>query len=238
MASINLMTRLANLFKGFLSLFVEDLEKKNPEIAYQNAIDSMIEKGAKLKRATASIIARRERVEAELKRSLKTRETVNQDLNAAMATDQDDLAIALIEQLEGLDAHLAELQAEAEQASADAESAKASMLEVQKEIKKLQTEKDRMLAKMQSAQARIKIQDQLNGLSVDAEVRALDNVRKHIETTVAEATLGQELNDASLEGRLAKLRQSSGSTVAREKLKQMKAARAQPSATGTAARSL
>ena len=132
MASINLMTRLANLFKGFLSLFVEDLEKKNPEIAYQNAIDSMIEKGAKLKRATASIIARRERVEAELKRSLKTRETVNQDLNAAMATDQDDLAIALIEQLEGLDAHLAELQAEAEQASADAESAKASMLEVQK----------------------------------------------------------------------------------------------------------
>ena len=34
-----------------------------------------------------------------------------------------------------------------------------------------------MLAKMQSAQARIQIQEQLEGLSVDAEVKALDNVR-------------------------------------------------------------
>ena len=39
---------------------------------------------------------------------------------------------------------------------------------------------------MASAKARIKIQDQLEGLSVDAEVKALDTVREHINNLSAE----------------------------------------------------
>ena len=42
-----------------------------------------------------------------------------------------------------------------------------------------------MLAKMESAKARVRIQEQLDGLSVDAEVKALDNVRTHIKNTIA-----------------------------------------------------
>ena len=43
---------------------------------------------------------------------------------------------------------------------------------------------------MESAQARVRIQEQLDGLSVDAEVKALDNVRTHIKNTIAQASLG------------------------------------------------
>ena len=50
---------------------------------------------------------------------------------------------------------------------ADASNAKNSLLEVKSEIEKLKAEKDRMLAQMASAQARVKIQNQLEGLSVD-----------------------------------------------------------------------
>ena len=56
-------------------------------------------------------------------------------------------------------------------------------MSVQSEIKKLKAEKENMLAKMASAQARMRIQEQLEGLSVDAEVKALDNVREHIKNT-------------------------------------------------------
>jgi phage shock protein A len=45
----------------------------------------------------------------------------------------------------------------------------------------------------------VKIQNQLEGLSVDAEVRALDNVREHIKNTVAQAKMGQELRDSDLD---------------------------------------
>ena len=39
--------RLANLWKGFLSLWISDIEKEHPEIAYENAINSMVAKYSK-----------------------------------------------------------------------------------------------------------------------------------------------------------------------------------------------
>ena len=118
-----------------------------------------------------------------------------------------------------------------EQARADAEEAKSSLLQVKSEIQKLKDEKDRMLAQMLSAQARLKIQNQLEGLSVDAEVRALDNVREHIKNTVAEAKMGTELRESDLDVQLAKLRQSSGAITAKQQLEEMKRARAGQAAT-------
>jgi len=51
--------RVGNLWKGFLSLWISDIEKEHPEIAYENALNGMNEKYAQLKKATAAIIRRR-----------------------------------------------------------------------------------------------------------------------------------------------------------------------------------
>jgi len=226
MATINLIARLANLWQGFVSLWITDVEKKHPEIAYQNAIDAMIDKFDKLKAATAAILRRREDIGARLDAAKSELEAINADLNAALATNQDNLAVVLIQKKNALEANVKGLTGEMEQASTDAEEAKTSLLQVKTEIQKLKDEKDRMLAQMLSAQARIKIQNQLEGLSVDAEVRALDNVREHIKNTVAQAKMGQELRDSDLDVQLAKLRQSSGALTARQELEEMKKARA------------
>lgn len=226
MAQINLISRLANLWQGFVSLWLTDVEKRHPDIAYQNAIDSMIGKYDKLKMATASILRRREDISARLDKARRELAAVETDLNAALATDQDNLAVVLIQKKNALDAAIAELTAENEQASADAEDAKGSLIQVKNEIQKLKDEKDRMLAQMASAEARVKIQNQLEGLSVDAEVRALDNVREHIKNTVAQAKMGQELRESDLDVQLSKLRQSSGSVTARQQLDELKRARA------------
>jgi len=138
-------------------------------------------------------------------------------------TARDDLALILIQKKNILEKEVAELKADLESAAKDAESAKAALLQVQTEIKKLKAEKDSMLAKMQSAQARVRIQGQLDGLSVDAEVKALDNVRTHIKTTIAEANLGKELAESSLDSRLQELRAQSGEVTARSQLDEMKA---------------
>jgi phage shock protein A len=226
MGNINLIARLANLWQGFVSLWLTDVEKKHPEIAYQNAIDVMIGKYDRLKAATAAILRRREDVGARLDSARKELDAVNADLNTALATNQDNLAVVLIQKKNALDAAVKELTGDMEQASADAQDAKGSLLQVKGEIQKLKDEKDRMLAQMLSAQARIKIQSQLEGLSVDAEVRALDNVREHIKTTVAQAKMGQELRESDLDVQLARLRQSSGAVTARQQLEEMKKARA------------
>jgi phage shock protein A len=97
---------------------------------------------------------------------------------------------------------------------------------VQGEIRKLKAERDVMLARMQSAQARLRIQEQLDGLSVDADVKALDNVREHIKNTIAEANLGQELSGSSLDARLAALRTQAGDVQAKQQLAELKAKKA------------
>lgn len=233
MAEISFFARLANLWQGFVSLWLTDVEQRHPEIAYQNAIDSMITKYDKLKLATAAILRRREDIGARLEAAKRELEAVNADLNAALGTGQDDLGVVLIQKKNALEANLKELTAEMEQASSDADDAKGSLIQVKNEIQKLKDEKDRMLAQMQSAQARVKIQSQLEGLSVDAEVRALDNVREHIKNTVAQAKMGQELRESDLDVQLAKLRQSSGAVTARQQLEELKRARAaQAASTG------
>jgi phage shock protein A len=231
MAKVGFFARLGNLWRGFVNLWISDLEKKNPEIAYENSINSMIEKYTMLKRATAGIIRRREDISARLDRQTKELAQITQDLTTAVDTNQDDLAIILIQKKNELEKEAADLRAELDTAVKDADSAKSSLLQVQAEIKKLQAEKDNMLAKMASAQARIKIQEQLDGLSIEADVKALDNVRGHIKDLVAQANLGKELGESSLDQRLSALRQQSGDSTARQQLESLKAAAAARKAT-------
>jgi phage shock protein A len=223
---MSVMKRIGNLWRGFLSLWISDVEKQRPEIAYENAINSMIERYSKLKSATASIIRRREDLEERYKKAGSELQQTEADLNTAMDTNQDDLALVLIQKQNELTLLMSELEGELQLAQNDADSARSSLLNVQAEIRKLKEERDSMLARMQSAQARIKVHEQLDGLSVDTEVRALDNVRSHIRNTIAEANLGKELAESSLDGRLSRLRQQTGDVQARKQLDELKARRA------------
>lgn len=226
MAQTGFFSRLSNLWRGFLSLWVSDLEKDHPEIAYENSINSMIEKYSMLKKATAAIIRRREDLELRLGNKQKELAQIEADLNTAVETNEDELAVILIGKQNALQSEVAELTGELNQAKSDAEDAKSSLMNVQAEINKLKAEKDRMLAKMASANARIQIQNQLEGLSVEAEIKALDNVRDHINNLHAEAKLGKELAGESLDGRLQKLRQQTGDVTAKRQLEELKAKRA------------
>src|SRR5437773_2225978 len=223
-------SRLANVWKGFLSIWISDIEKEHPEIAYENAINSMIEKYAKLKSATAAIIRRREELDDRYKKATADLAQTEAELNTAVETNQDDLGVVLIQKKNQLTADIEEMKADMQTAHSDADSAKSSLISVQTEIKKLQAERETMLAKMQSAQARLKIQEQLDGLSVDDEVRALDNVRTHIKNTIAEANLTKELSDSSLDSRLAALRSQTGDVTAKQELAALKARKAAQSA--------
>jgi phage shock protein A len=215
--------RLSNLFRGFLSLWISDVEKEHPEIAYENAITSMLEKFARLKKATAAIIRRRDEIQERFTVQSTELAQVSADLDVAVQTAKDDLSLILIQKKNILEKEVTELKTELETAAKDADEAKSALIQVQAEIKKLKAEKDNMLAKMESAKARVRIQEQLDGLSVDAEVKALDNVRGHIKNTIAQANLGKELADTSLDAKLRQLRSQSGEVTARNQLDEMKA---------------
>src|SRR5439155_14818202 len=100
-------SRVGNLWKGFLSLWIADIEKDHPEIAYENAINSMIEKYSMLKKATAAIIRRREDTSERLTSQSKELAQITADLNTAVETNQDDLAIVLLQKKNAIDNEVA-----------------------------------------------------------------------------------------------------------------------------------
>lgn len=232
MANNLIVGRLWNLWTGFIALWVTDVEKEHPEIAYQNSIQSMIEKYAKLKQASGRIIARKLDIEGRLQTARADLAKVDQQLSAALATNQDDLALVLIQKKNILGEEIAHLDSDFAEADKDAEEAKASLLDMKSEIERLKAEKDRMIAKFQSAEARLKIQESLDGLSIDAEVQALAGVRDHIKGRVAEAKLGTELRESDLDTRLKNLNRTAGAVTARAQLEQMKKASAAAAAGG------
>ena len=103
MAGVGFFTRLGNLWRGFVSIWISDVEKEHPEIAYENAINSMIEKYSQLKKATAAIIRRREEIDERLKKASTELAQTEADLTVAVETNQDDLAVVLIQKKNQLD---------------------------------------------------------------------------------------------------------------------------------------
>lgn len=222
---MSFFTRMFNMLRGAFSIFASDVERNNPEIAYENARNGMIEKYNKAKNAVSGIIANRQKVEDRLKKNQSELADTNHLLEAALDKDEDELAEMLVQKQEALTRQVAEGTADLERLSAQAEDAKAMLVSFQGEIKKIEAERDEMLAKNAVAKAQIQVQDQLSGLSLDADIRALDNVRNGINQTVAKAQLNQELAGSDVDARLAKLRQSAGSSSAKAKVAALKAAR-------------
>ncbi len=216
------MGRLWNVVKGFFSLFVSKVETDHPEIVYQNSIDAITVKAVQLRNAAAAIIRRRD--ELEDRSDTKTRELkeIESQLQVAVQNGDEEVGTLLVEKLETLQGEVGDLNVEYDQAKKDADDVKSALLRIQSERNKLVAEKDRMMAKLASADARIKVQEQLDGLSMDSDVKALDNVRTHIKNRVAAANLGKELNESSLDARLEKIKSQVGNVQAKSKFEELR----------------
>ncbi|TNE88380.1 MAG: PspA/IM30 family protein [Deltaproteobacteria bacterium] len=214
--------RIANVWRGFLSLWVSDLEARNPEAVYEAAIDERVRKHRDLKKAVSGIVYLRNKLSNELEeKEAELREVMNQ-LPIAIEEGEDDVALVLIQKKDELTGQIEHLSAELAKVSDQAEEAKAGLLEFQSEIEKLKREKEEMLAKKANAEARISIQETLDGLSTEADIKALENVREQINKTQAEADIGSEIQGDSLDAKLKKIRAKAQDSSARNQLEEMK----------------
>ena len=214
--------RIANIWKGFLSLWVSDLEKRNPEAVYESAINERVKKHVELKKAVSEIIYLRSKISTELEEKERGLRDVMNQLPIAVEEGQDEVALVLIQRKDELTSAIERLNEELKKISTQAEEAKSGLIAFQGEIEKLKREKAEMLAKKATAEARIKIQDTLSGLSTEADIQALDGVRDHINKMQAEADVGSEIQGESLDAKLAKIKEKAASVSAKGQLEEMK----------------
>jgi phage shock protein A len=214
--------RLANVWRGFLNLWVSDIEARNPEAVYEAAIDERVKKHRELKKAVSGIVYLRNKLSTELEAKENELKDVMQQLPIAIDSGEDEVALVLIQKKDELTSAIEALSAELKKVSDQAEDAKSGLLQFQAEIEKLKREKEKMLAAKANAEARIDIQETLDGLSTDADVKALDNVREHINKLQAEADIGSEIQGDSLDAKLAKIKEKASNANARTQLAEMK----------------
>jgi phage shock protein A len=226
--------RLVNMVSGFFNSMIGNVEANNPEIVFEQAIIERKKKQAELKKAVSGIVYLRNKTEAELSEKENLLVEVQESIDVAMEEGDEESALILLEQQEQLEGQIGELRVQLENAKKQAEDAMEALNSYKASIIKLKREKEEVIAKAKTAEARIKIQEELDGLSLDSDSQALNNVREAVEKKAAEAQVGAELSESSIENRLAKIKQKTGSSRAKKRLAELKARRAAQKSGGSA----
>lgn len=229
-------SRVAGLFRGFLSVFIGNVEKENPEVVYQEAINQRMEQYQKLMKAVSGIVYLRNKLEKDLDSKSTELNQISQQIPVAVSAGEEEAALHLIERKNTLVNEIQTVKGELEKISQQADEAKASLVTFQSEIEKLKAERDTMMAKREHAKARLKIQEQLSGLSTDADIRQLDGVRESIHKLEAQADVASEVQGGTMQGKLkdiAKQTASAGAKAELEELKRQMSAQSQPNSEKT-----
>jgi len=222
---MSIVSRLSNLARGVLSQWIGRREHRNPAAVYQAAIDERITQYDALRRAAAGVIYLRGKLARELSTASQQLAGLEVRLEVAVDRDDDTTALNLIRRRDGLRSEVERLTAELGELTNEAEAAKKNLIAFQEDIARLRDEKVRMLARLANAKARTRLQQTLNGFSTDADLRALEAVREHVERQVTEVQLGRDLADSDLEHRLGAIRDAEASAAARAQLDELKRSR-------------
>ena len=220
---VGTIARLCSLLRGGASSWMREREEQNPRAVYEQAIAERVRRYQELKQAVAGILFMRNKLEAEVGERRAELARTHDDIRQAVKRGDDPAGLALIQ-------HKHLLVGEAERAERDwsgimreAEEAKANLLRFREEIRLLERERGRTLATLANARARRRLREAFDGLSVDADMQALESVRTHVAQLSSEGELERELGISDDTGRrIRALRADAEQEAARSELEALK----------------
>lgn len=215
-------SRLRNLWLGFLSLFVSGIEQNNPEAVYESAINGRKVAYAQLKKAVASVGVQRDNADRELDALEAEQAKIGPAIESALELGEDEMAERLVVRQDELVAEVAAKQEELKSVETEVTRLMGELRDFEESIRKLEKERATNIAAKKSADARIAAQEMVSGLSLDADIKALGNVREGIQKRVSEAKIGAELAADSIEKKMDKITANAAKLTAKSKVEEMK----------------
>ncbi|MEZ4291315.1 MAG: PspA/IM30 family protein [Myxococcota bacterium] len=178
-----------------------------------------------MKDAVAGILYLRNKLENEITERRAEIARLHDDVRRAVRRGDESASLALITQKQTLFEELERAERELSLVRGQSEEAKANLLRFREEIRSLVREKGRMLATLANARARKRrLRAAIEGLSVDAEMDALENVREHVARMAMAGEVDRELGDGDddLRTRLRGYREEARRDAARAELESLK----------------
>jgi phage shock protein A len=220
-----ILSRFGNLLRGVAAQWLGRRERRNPAAVYEAAINERVAQYEALRAAAAGVIYLRGKLAGQLDTAARQLAGIDVRLEIAVDRDDDALAVTLITRRDSLRGDIERLSTELSELTREAEAAKRNLIAFHEDIARLRDEKVRMLARLANAKARVRLQQSLGGLATDADLRALEAVREHIERQVAEVQLSRDLGDSDLEQRLGVIRNAEAVAGAQAQLEELKRTR-------------
>lgn len=218
-----MFARFGSLVRGFFSGWVRGRENRNPELVYEQAIEGRVRQYRELKQAVAGILYMRTKLEAEITERRAEIARLHDDIRRCVRRGREQLAMTLIAQKQARFEDLERAEQELDGVRGEAAEAKQNLVSFREEIRTLVREKGRMMATLANAQARRRLQFAIDGMSVDAEMAALESVREHIGRLATEGEIDKELgDDGGMRQRLRAFRDDARHEAARAELEQLK----------------
>ena len=218
-----LLARLVGFIRGSVGTWLRGREADNPQAVYENAITERVKQYRELKEAVAGILYMRNKLEGEIAERRGELARTVEDLKRAVKRNDDELALRLVGRKQTLTEDLEHAERELEGVRTEAEEAKTNLVRFREEIRSLEREKGRMMATLANAKARRRIQEALAGISVDADMRALEAVREHVARASTERILDGELEGmVGLDSRLRAIREEARQEAAQAELDELK----------------
>lgn len=220
--SASVFGRLRSLMRGWFSVWVRDRELESPEAIYEQAIRGRVTQYRELKQAVAGILFMRSKLDGEIAERRVEIARLHDETRRALARGDEEASLTLISHKQVLFEDLERAETELEAVRTQAEEAKANLVRFREQIRSLVREKGRMLATLANAKARRRLQSAMEGLSVEAEMDALEGVREQIERMNAESELDQEVGGADVRGQMRDFRDQARREAAKSELSQLK----------------
>jgi len=218
-----LFSRLRQLVTGMFAVWIRDSERQNPAAVYESAINERTVQYRELKEAVAGILYMRNKLEAEINERRVEIARMHDDIRRAVRSGRDELSLSLIESKQVLLEDLERAERELEGVRSEADEAKGNLVRFREEIRNLTRERGRMLATLANARARRRLNEALEGFSVEADVRALEQVRDHIARVATEGELDREIGeDQATRRRLRAIRDDARHDAALQELDELK----------------
>src|SRR5687767_15306363 len=167
--------RFWNFVRGLFWQGQRSLEKANPEAVYEMAILKMKDQYQAMQSAVGRLAAERNRlrnkVEAKQNQLLEVQKDLDGALAEAQSGNQDALEIGedLVLEKEQLESELNNLKGELAKSESLVSDYLGKLRQVESQTKSMESKKDAMIAKLQSAQARKGFADMVSGMSTNAE---------------------------------------------------------------------
>ncbi len=218
-----LIARFFGLVSGTLTSWLKRREEQNPAAVYEQAISERVVQYRELKEAVAGILFMRNKLEADLEERRAELSRTHEDIRRAVKRGDDEVGVALISHKQVLIGDIQRAEKEFEGLRAQADEAKGNLVRFREEIRALEREKGRIVATLANAHARRRMVEALEGMAVDADMRALESVREHVARIQTEGALEQELgDDHGLEARIKEIRKEADQDAARQELEALK----------------